>query len=152
MPFWAMFCPMVSYLTGNLVSDQEVRRFEAILACSRDWHATMAGWQLSCVFFDLSKAFDSLAHSLVLASLARVGVCGSLLAWFENYLQLCFILNCLNITNSKTNLIHVLDGVSSDLAGISPSPSPTSGVPQGSILSPLLFILAVDTISDPLIK
>ena len=40
-----------------------------------------------CIFLDLSKAFDSLPHSLVLESLQRVGVCGSLYNWFEDYLS-----------------------------------------------------------------
>lgn len=40
-----------------------------------------------CAFLDLSKAFDSLPHSLILHSLARVGVCGLLLDWFGDYLS-----------------------------------------------------------------
>ena len=70
------------------------------------------------IFFDLRKAFDSLPHSLILSSLARVGVCRNLLVWVRNYL-------------SDRSQRVVLNGSSSSLAAVS------SGVPQGSILGPL---------------
>ncbi len=60
---------------------------EAILAATRDWHQTLeCGENVACVFLDLSKAFDSLPHSLILRSLSRVGVCGKLFDLFANYL------------------------------------------------------------------
>ncbi len=88
----------------------------------------MPHWRMSdvaCVFFDLSKAFDTLPHSLIMNSLARVGGCGELYHWFANYL-------------SERRQRVVLDGACSSTLGV------TSGVPQGSILGPLLFILSVD--------
>ena len=73
-------------LSNGLLSDWQFwfhpgsSTIEAILACSHDWHDSMEqGGSSLCVFFDLSKAFDSLPHLLVLPSLERVGVCGSLL-------------------------------------------------------------------------
>ena len=84
---------------------------------------------MQCVFFlDMAKAFDSLPHSLVLESLARVGVCGSLYACFEDYLS------------GRTQRV-VLEGTRSTAVDV------TSGVPQGSILGPLLFIISVDTLA-----
>ena len=77
--------------------------------------------------FDLSKAFDSLPHHLVINSLVRCGVCGPLLNWFINYLS------------DRWQKV-VIEGVSSVKLLVS------SGVPQGSILGPLLFILSVDTL------
>ena len=61
-------------------------------------------------------------------SLLHVGVCGILHSWFVSYL-----------TNRKQRVI--LEGFSSDTVKV------TSGVPQGSILGPLLFIVSVDTIN-----
>ena len=102
---------------------------EAILAATRDWHRALEnGQSVACVFFDLSKAFDSLPHSLVLESLARVGIGGELLIWIRDYLS-----------GRKQQV--VLRGASSPPADV------TSGVPQGSILGPLLFILSVDSLT-----
>ena len=80
-------------------------------------------------FFYLSKAFDSLPHSLVLASLAKVGVCGALYSCFQSYL-------------SGRQQRVVLNGVSSQPARV------TSGVPQGFTLGPLLFLLSINSIFD----
>ena len=40
-----------------------------------------------CIFFDLCKAFDSLPHYLIIDSLARVDICGTLCDWFGDYLS-----------------------------------------------------------------
>ena len=102
---------------------------EAILTAVNDWHDILeGGGSVACVFLDLSKAFNSLPHDLIVNSLLSVGVCGILHTWFVSYL-----------TNRKQRV--VLDGFSSDTVKV------TSGVPQGSILGPLLYILAVDTIN-----
>ena len=58
---------------------------EAILAATHDWHEALERHNV----FYLSKAFDSLPHSVVLASLAKVGVCGTLYSWFQSYLSGC---------------------------------------------------------------
>ena len=103
---------------------------EAILSVTRACHdALEKGNSLACVLFDISKAFDSLSHYLIIHSLARVGICGNLLAWIADYLT-----NRLQKT--------VLSGAVSSIATV------TSGVPQGSILGPLLFILLMDSISS----
>ena len=85
--------------------------------------------QVGAVFFDIRKAFDSVPHDCLLAALAKVGVSGKLYKWFENYLS-----------NRKQRV--VLDGSSS-------APLPvTSGIPQGSILGPLLFIVFMNSITE----
>ena len=72
------------------------------------------------IFLDLSKVFDTIDHSLLLYKLEHYGFCGIVLKWFENY-----------ISNRKQYVSY--NSHESQLEDI------VCGVPQGSILGPLLF-------------
>jgi hypothetical protein len=74
------------------------------------------------VFCDISKAFDKVWHCGLLKKLKAYGISGNLLHWFENYL-------------SDRNHNVVLQNCLSEVGNIK------GGVPQGSVLGPLLFIL-----------
>ena len=101
---------------------------EAVLAATREWHASLEKQQsVGCVYFKLSKAFDSLPHKLVLESLSRCGVSGPLMEWFKHY------------PFGRWQRV-VLDCVTSGRVRVQ------SGVTQGSILGPLLYIITVDSL------
>ena len=79
------------------------------------------------ILLDLKKAFDTVDHRILLRKLYAYGIRGTLLKWFESYLTGRTQYVAFNGTNSDTHYVKC-------------------GVPQGSILGPLLFILYMNDI------
>ena len=102
----------------------------ALISTVNEWFKLLEdGLEICAVFLDYRKAFDSVPHRVLIAKLEELHLDPYLISWVADYLT------------ARSQQV-VVDGSISD-------PSPVlSGVPQGSILGPLLFLIYVNSITE----
>ena len=136
-----VFGQLYSYFDRNKLTPCKQSGFRSLhsvlkclLRCTNDWYMNIdRGEYTAALFIDLKKAYDTVNHEILLAKLNLYSLDGKELNWFKSYLenrrQYCKV----NGKVSKTEVVNC-------------------GVPQGSCLGPLLFLVYINDLPNCLEK
>ena len=101
-----------------------------LLECTLDWSVSLNNKHcVDVIYIDFQRAFDSIVHSKLILKLQSFGISGKLLVWLTAFLS------------NRTQCVAIENCLSDEKCVL-------SGIPQGSVIGPILFLLFINDVDS----